>query len=202
LIDEIKNGVVSLDFFNNYSVVIINIDSRDKFAEKQQCKINTDGLENFERVIVKSIREIDIPIRSCDNEIVIITPVVKKNYLRRFIKRIENQLQQKNISMNMRYDIYVGASSNDGDLEFIDVLRNAHRNLYDQKRRLMLLKLEKEKDILNRIEIVREELNNMVGLNKNNIYDDEIVEMSQYLDKLLVEYMRDSGEMSNEREKQ
>ena len=66
----------------------------------------------------------------------------------------------------------------------------------------MLLKLEKEKDILNRIEIVREELNNMVGLNKNNIYDDEIVEMSQYLDKLLVEYMRDSGEMSNEREKQ
>jgi len=59
-------------------------------------------------------------------------------------------------------------------------------------------KLE-EKMILDQIESAREELYKMIHHHENEMSHKQIIEMSQYLDKLLVEYERCAkGEESNE----
>ena len=54
------------------------------------------------------------------------------------------------------------------------------------------LKFEPDMDIAARIEKVRIELHRMIGNNENdNFSKDDILELSQYLDKLLVKYIKD-----------
>lgn len=56
-----------------------------------------------------------------------------------------------------------------------------------------------EKMILDQIESARKELYQMIHIHENRVSHEEVIEMSQYLDKLLVEYMRNSkGEESDE----
>lgn len=54
------------------------------------------------------------------------------------------------------------------------------------------LEFEQETDIAARIEKVRIELYRMIGnIENNNFSNDDILELSQYLDKLLVKYIKD-----------
>jgi len=69
------------------------------------------------------------------------------------------------------------------------------------KKKSELVELNKEEDILNRIEKNREKMHNMINLNKNIVFDDETVKMSQLLDELIVEYIKCSGgEQSGEKD--
>ncbi len=53
--------------------------------------------------------------------------------------------------------------------------------------------------ILDQIESARKELHQMIHIHESRVAHEEVIEMSQYLDKLLVEYMRNSkGEESDE----
>lgn len=49
---------------------------------------------------------------------------------------------------------------------------------------------DKETSILNRIEESREKLHNMINFDKNIIFDDVTIKTSQYLDKLIIEYIK------------
>jgi len=61
------------------------------------------------------------------------------------------------------------------------------------KKKPSLVKFNREVNILSRIEESRKKIYDMINLDKSIIFNDETVKMSQYLDKLIVEYIKHSG---------
>ena len=60
-------------------------------------------------------------------------------------------------------------------------------------------KFQDSEEISYRIEKLRYELHKMISNHNKAGFDDKIVEMSQYLDKLLVVYMKEQGGKYNEK---
>jgi len=48
-------------------------------------------------------------------------------------------------------------------------------------------------DLKSKIEKTRQALNEIIEIRYTNGFDDEIVELSQYMDKLLVKYLKNKG---------
>ncbi|HHV97966.1 MAG TPA: aspartyl-phosphate phosphatase Spo0E family protein [Clostridiaceae bacterium] len=68
------------------------------------------------------------------------------------------------------------------------------------KKKPIAVEPNKELSILSRIEESRKKIHDMINLNKCILFSDETVKMSQYLDKLIVEYIKGSeGEQSSEK---
>jgi len=61
------------------------------------------------------------------------------------------------------------------------------------KEKPVIVEANKEMSILRRIEESRKKIHDMINFDKNILFSDETVKMSQYLDKLIVEYIKGSG---------
>lgn len=53
--------------------------------------------------------------------------------------------------------------------------------------------LDRKKHLFIKIEETREKIHNMISLDNSNMFNDEIVKLSQKLDILIVEYIKYSG---------
>lgn len=63
-----------------------------------------------------------------------------------------------------------------------------------------LVEFNDEVGILSEIGEIREKIHSMIDLDKSNVFDNETVKISQYLDKLIVEYTKGSkGKRSGEK---
>jgi GGDEF domain-containing protein len=184
LLENLKDNIIDLSYLNSYSIILVNFKS---------SKRDGDLFKNFESTIVNIIREVDIPIRYDDNTILIITPVTKMENLNSFIKRINSATTHEFALMNISIDVSMGIATSKGDMNFLNVLYNAEKNVYKEKKNKKFSKFEEEADISKRIENVRQELCSMINQFDAIGLDCEVVEMSQYLDRLLIEYITNSG---------
>lgn len=184
LLRDIKNGTFDTNFFNKYSIIFIEIRGN---------KVDIETLAKFERAVVSNVRKVDITIRYDNNTLLIITPIAQMDYLNNFIKRIRDTVVNKFALMSIYFDLFIGAATSSDDINFLDVLYNAQKNICKEKKNNKFLKFEKETNISARIEKVRQELYSMLNNFDEIASNNEVVEMSQYLDRLLVDHIKGYG---------
>lgn len=186
LLSDIKNGKISLDFMKDYSIIIIGIKYKNSF---EKCKSNDDLDRYVEKNVVENIMQDKIPIRYSENKLLVILPAVKREALINLIKRGISPIGRQNI-INDEIGISVGFACKYKNANFQEVLNDAESNMHEAGWLIKYLRFELETDISARIETVRKELHNMISMSES-VSDSEIIEMSQYLDKLLVKYLRE-----------
>ncbi|MCQ4922455.1 diguanylate cyclase [Tissierella carlieri] len=181
--------------FKDLSLILIDIDNLKKINDSYGHLEGDKAIKVVGQAIQKSIRKEDIGIRYGGDEFIVLLLSQDKNTVDKVIKRIRRQIYKQTVKENIDIQISAGVASNNDFYNMEDIIRIADKNLYKEKKMKKSEKREKMdtlKELKEQIEVMRDELNKQVIEKDKVMSNEEILELSQKLEKLIVKYLKDA----------
>ncbi len=188
LIEEIIRGNIEIN--ENCSILLFDV--TDIISGDYNEISEEEVLHIVKAIVLSCIRREDIAVWTENNQIIVLTAVIDKVQLRGILKRLYCNLTQRFFSINENPQIHIGLAIGDGNLSFHQLLSNAIKSMEEARLKKKNGEFEQELHLASKIDKVRKELHRMIINQKAKGFDETIVRMSQYLDELLVEYIRNS----------
>ncbi|WP_353095101.1 diguanylate cyclase [Tissierella praeacuta] len=177
--------------FKDFSLILIDIDNLKKINDIYGHLEGDKAIKVVGQAIQHSIRKEDIGIRYGGDEFIILLLNQDRNTVEEIIKRIRRGIYKQVIEENIDVQISTGVAFNDCYYNMEDIMRIADKNLYKEKEIKKGIRHEKTntlKELSEQIEGLRSELNKQI-IEKDKV---KILELSQKLDILIVEYLKNS----------
>lgn len=176
------------------TLIIIDVDNLKQINDNKGHLFGDRAIQIVGQAIRKSIRKSDIGVRYGGDEFFILLESTKMSVAKKVVNRIRANISKKGKKENIHIRISAGIACYDCIKSIGDMIKMADKNLYKQKRakkskegqnseKIMYLRYEIQK--------LKDELNRKItqggkGINNN----EEILKLSQKLDKLIVDYLQ------------
>ncbi len=189
-IEEMIRGEIEISKENHYSILLFDI--KDIMSGDYDGIKAGEVLHIVEATVLSCIRREDLAAWTDENQFLILTAVTDKVQLRGILKRLYCSLIQRFFNINENPQIHIGLAVRDDNLSLQQLLSSARESMEEARLKKKSRGFEQELQLAVKIDKVRKELHRMIINQKAKGFDETIVRMSQYLDELLVEYIRNS----------
>ncbi|HHX23955.1 MAG TPA: GGDEF domain-containing protein [Thermoanaerobacterales bacterium] len=172
------------------SLILVDIDNLKEINDTYGHIAGDKVIRLVGQAIKKGIRQEDIGIRYGGDEFIISLPTKDKIVAEEVVTRIRKMINKMAKKHKIDIKVSVGIASSNNIFNIEEMIRMADKQLYKEK---IIKSEQKEEDIksnlTNEILNIKEELNKKVVENDNNLNNIEILELSQRLDDLIINYL-------------
>lgn len=186
----IKSKTLPINTEKHLSLILIDIDNLKQINDVYGHLAGDKVIRITGQAIKKGIRKEDIGIRYGGDEFIILLTSRDKMAIESIVTRIREAIDKMAKRHKIEIEISVGIASSNNIFNIEEMIRMADKQLYKEK---IIKSEQKEEDIksnlTNEILNIKEELNKKVVENDNNLNNIEILELSQRLDDLIINYL-------------
>lgn len=172
------------------SLILVDIDNLKEINDTYGHITGDKVIRLVGQAIKKGIRQEDIGIRYGGDEFIISLPTKDKIVAEEVVTRIRKMINKMAKKHKIDIKVSVGIASSNNIFNIEEMIRMADKQLYKEK---IIKSEQKEEDIksnlTNEILNIKEELNKKVVEKDNNLNNIEILELSQRLDDLIINYL-------------
>lgn len=172
------------------SLILVDIDNLKEINDTYGHIAGDKVIRLVGQAFKKGIRQEDIGIRYGGDEFIISLPTKDKIVAEEVVTRIRKMINKMAKKHKIDIKVSVGIASSNNIFNIEEMIRMADKQLYKEK---IIKSEQKEEDIksnlTNEILNIKEELNKKVVENDNNLNNIEILELSQRLDDLIINYL-------------
>lgn len=190
--EQIINNNGSLDpKIKNSSLIMIDIDNLKGLNDMYGHTVGDKAIKILGQGIKKCIRKSDIGLRYGGDEFIILLFNQDKNVAYKVIERIKRETSKLAAEHGLKIQISAGIATCNSLEEIENAFKIADKDLYKEKRVKKQLLGDKDSGIDKEIEKLRDKLNELVIKNNNEEIKEEVLKVSQKLDDLILEYLKD-----------
>jgi diguanylate cyclase (GGDEF)-like protein len=197
----INNGSIYYPFITKYfTLILIDIDNLKEINDSFGHLMGDEVIKIVGQSIKKSIRKEDLGVRYGGDEFITLLFNQDRETANRVIERIKNEINKISIERRINIQISTGVGCYDCLKNIGDIMKIADKNLYKEKKEKRIRKSkynehgEKLKDLLEEIKELRDELNKKVTQEGKDIRNEDTLEISRKLDKLIERYIIEEDE--------
>ena len=174
-----------------FTLIIIDIDNLKCLNDTKGHLIGDKAIRIVGQAIKESIRKQDIGIRSGGDEFFILLADTKESAAQKVIDRIRESIGKRCERENINIEISAGSAYADSIYELEKVIDMADSNLYKEKngKKAQVKHIADElKDLKQKIEMFTDNINKKVIQESNVAINNELLEISTKLDKLIINH--------------
>lgn len=175
----------------DFSLIFIDIDNLKEINDTFRHLVGDKAIEIVGQAIKNSIRKEDLGIRYGGDEFIILLFNQHKKAAKRVTERVRREIRKLAVEQGMNIQISVGIACTDCLVDLEDMIKMADKNLYKEKEKKKEQKGQNNKvnNLAKEIREIRDELNRKIDGKSKIFTSTEILELSQKLDKLIVNYL-------------
>lgn len=188
--ERIINNKTFNFMIRDFTLIIIDIDDLKELNDIYGHLVGDKAIEIVGKSIRNTIRKDDIGLRYGGDEFVVLLFNQNEKIAYKVIERIKSQINELAEKHSLSIQISIGIANNNSMSNIEDVIKNADKDLYQEKRAKKQRKPEKE-DLKIKVEKLINELNKIaIDENKKNI-NEKVTEISRKLSELNIKYLKD-----------
>jgi len=191
--EQLKSGALEIYPSRSFSLIIIDIDNLKYINDNKGHLAGDKAIRIVGQSIRENIRKQDIAIRYGGDEFFVLLTNTKKAIVKKVINRIRKSINRRCESGNIHIAISAGMACSNSIYKLEKVITMADYNMYREKKekKVQVRQLEDElKDLKQKIESIRDKLNYKVLQESNVLINEELLEISTKLDKLILKYIK------------
>ena len=176
-----------------FTLIIIDIDNLKCLNDTKGHLIGDKAIRIVGQAIKENIRKQDIGIRSGGDEFFILLADTKESAAQKVIDRIRESIGKRCERENINIEISAGSAYADSMYELEKVIDMADSNLYKEKngKKAQVKHIADElKDLKQKIEMLTDNINRKFVQESNVAVNNELLEISTKLDKLIMKYSK------------
>ena len=176
-----------------FTLIIIDIDNLKHLNDTKGHLIGDKAIRIVGQAIKENIRKQDIGIRSGGDEFFILLADTKESAAQKVIDRIRESIGKRCERENINIEISAGSAYADSMYELEKVIDMADSNLYKEKngKKAQVKHIADElKDLKQKIEMLTDNINRKFVQESNVAVNNELLEISTKLDKLIMKYSK------------
>lgn len=179
--------------FEEYSLVIIDIDNLKMINDTKGHLVGDKVIKSVGLSIKNNIRPEDIGIRYGGDEFLILFHNMRIHDVSRAIKRIEDYIHNFSYDFEDDFEVFIssGTFCTEDKRDIEDMIYIADMKLNQEKNKKKsknIFETEQNSMLLKTIENTRSKLNEIVEFKERSLAEEEIIKVSDELDKLIFEY--------------
>ena len=190
--ESIKSNISFYPKLQSFSLILIDIDNMKEINDMYGHLTGDKVIQIVGQAIKRSIRvENDLGIRYGGDEFIVLLSDQNDKAAGKVIERIREQIDKVAAIEGLNIQISAGVAYNDRLVNLEEMIEMADKNLYKEKdmKRGKKKQLEECNKLAKKIEEIRDKLNGKITKGDKILTSAEILELSQRLDKLIVEYL-------------
>lgn len=189
--EQIISGVTFQPRTQNFSLILIDIDNLKEINDNYGHMIGDKAIKIVAKAIKRSIRKEDLGIRYGGDEFMILFNNQDNKAADKVIERIRKEINEIAAEHGMKIQISAGVACHDCLRDMEDIIKMADKNLYREKEKKKEQKGQNNEvnNLAKEIREIRDELNRKIDGKSKIFTSTEILELSQKLDKLIVNYL-------------
>ena len=175
----------------DFSLIFIDIDNLKEINDTFGHLVGDKAIEIVGQAIKNSIRKEDLGIRYGGDEFIILLFNQHKKATKRVTERVRREIRKLAVEQGMNIQISAGIACTDCLVDLEDMIKMADKNLYREKEKKKEQKGQNNEvnNLAKEIREIRDELNRKIDGKSKIFTSTEILELSQKLDKLIVNYL-------------
>lgn len=190
---QINDGSIYHHLYSkkDFSLIFIDIDNLKEINDTFGHLVGDKAIEIVGQAIKNSIRKEDLGIRYGGDEFIILLFNQHKKAAKRVTERVRREIRKLAVEQGMNIQISAGIACTDCLVDLEDMIKMADKNLYREKEKKKEQKGQNNKvnNLAKEIREIRDEINRKIDGKSKIFTSTEILELSQKLDKLIVNYL-------------
>lgn len=190
---QINDGSIYHHLYSkkDFSLIFIDIDNLKEINDTFGHLAGDKAIEIVGQAIKNSIRKEDLGIRYGGDEFIILLFNQHKKAAKRVTERVRREIRKLAVEQGMNIQISAGIGCTDCLVDLEDMIKMADKNLYREKEKKKEQKGQNNEvnNLAKEIREIRDELNRKIDGKSKIFTSTEILELSQKLDKLIVNYL-------------
>lgn len=190
---QINDGSIYHHLYSkkDFSLIFIDIDNLKEINDTFGHLAGDKAIEIVGQAIKNSIRKEDLGIRYGGDEFIILLFNQHKKAAKRVTERVRREIRKLAVEQGMNIQISAGIACTDCLVDLEDMIKMADKNLYREKEKKKEQKGQNNEvnNLAKEIREIRDELNRKIDGKSKVLTSTEILELSQKLDKLIVNYL-------------
>lgn len=190
---QINDGSIYHHLYSkkDFSLIFIDIDNLKEINDTFGHLVGDKAIEIVGQAIKNSIRKEDLGIRYGGDEFIILLFNQHKKAAKRVTERVRREIRKLAVEQGMNIQISAGIACTDCLVDLEDMIKMADKNLYREKEKKKEQKGQNNEvnNLAKEIREIRDELNRKIDGKSKIFTSTEILELSQKLDKLIVNYL-------------
>ncbi|MBZ4647573.1 MAG: diguanylate cyclase [Clostridia bacterium] len=191
--EQLISGMMHRPIPKRFTLIVIDVDNLKSLNDNRGHLAGDKAIRIVGQSIRESIREQDIAIRYGGDEFFILLANTKKAIVEKVINRIRKSINRRCESENIHIEISAGTACSDSIHKLEKVITMADCNMYKEKKekKIQVRQMADELiDLRQKLEALRDNLNRKVIQDSNISINEELLELSKKLDKLITKYLK------------
>ena len=191
--EQLISGMMNRPIPKRFTLIVIDVDNLKSLNDNRGHLTGDKAIRIVGQSIIESIRKQDIAIRYGGDEFFILLANTKKAIVEKVINRIRKSINRRCESENIHIEISAGTACSDSIHKLEKVIAMADNKLYKEKngKKAQVKQIADElKDLKQKIEILRDNLNISVVQESKLSTNKELLEISTKLDELITKYIK------------
>lgn len=192
--EHLISGMLHRPMLRKFSLIIIDVDNLKYLNDNKGHLVGDKAISIVGQAIKQSIRNQDIAVRYGGDEFLILLSNPKSYVARKVVNRIRESIDKKCKANNIHIEISAGTACSNSIHKLEKVIAMADNKMYKEKngKKAQAKQIADElKDLKQKIEMLRDNLNISVVQESKVSNDKELLEISTKLDELIIKYIKD-----------